>query len=120
MKQQNEYHLQVWLDMFLCSKDLLHNASVSAVKTSIGVAMKMKRAGYKRGFPDMFIYEARGQYHGMAIELKMGTYPSEYQEKWRDDLLQRGYLAIIVPGNLSYREAQDYLELAVENYVGLK
>jgi hypothetical protein len=102
-------HIAAVFDMFLSAKGVLHNASVSAVKTSIGVAMKMKRAGYKKGFPDMQICEPRGQYHGMFIELKCGTYSSQEQKEWRDDLLKRGYLAIIVPGNMDYREAQEYL-----------
>jgi hypothetical protein len=122
-KQSNgspEYHLQTWFDVFLTEKGVLHNASVSAFRVSIGVAMKMKRAGYKKGFPDMQICEPRGQYHGMFIELKCGTYPSQEQKEWRDNLLQRGYLAIIVPGNMDYRQAQEYLEVAVENYLSLK
>jgi hypothetical protein len=115
-----EHHLQSWLSLYLTSKGILHNASVSAVKVSIGVAMKMKRAGYKAGYPDMTILEPRGPYHGLFIELKYKSRPSEQQIWWRDELLKRGYLAIIMPANLEYKAAQDYLELAVENYMGLK
>ena len=33
-------------------------------------AKRLKATGYKRGFPDVFVYEPRGAFHGLAIELK--------------------------------------------------
>ena len=33
-------------------------------------AKRLKASGYKRGFPDVFVYEPRGPFHGLAIELK--------------------------------------------------
>ena len=32
---------------------------------------KAKATGMKKGVPDLFIYEPRGEYHGLAIELKV-------------------------------------------------
>ena len=119
--RSDEFHLQEWFDIYLTSKGILHNASVSAFKTSIGVAVKMKRGGYKKGFSDVQICIARGGYHGLFIELKIkGGHITPEQEKWRDDLLAEGYLATIMPTNLDYRQCQDYLERAVEIYMGLK
>jgi len=80
-------------------------------------AIRMKRAGYKAGFPDIAILEPRGKYHGMFVELKVKTYPSPEQKQWRDDLLARGYYAIIIPGKLDFWEARKFLEEETEKYL---
>jgi hypothetical protein len=87
------------------------------MRTSMRTAVRMKRAGYKKGFPDVFIYEPRGRFHGMAAELKLGTYPSEDQKEWQAELLKRGYYAVVVPGKFNYQEAQAFLELATKRYL---
>ena len=55
---------------------------------------KAIKTGYKKGFPDLQITEARKNYHGLFIELKTATgrmTPS--QKQWIEDLNERGYLA---------------------------
>lgn len=54
--------------------------------------VKAKATGYNKGVPDLIIYEARGGYHGLAMELKstVGSL-SEEQRKWLDDLEERKY-----------------------------
>ena len=85
---------------------------------TLGVAIKMKRAGYKAGFPDMLVLEPRGKYHGLFWELKVNDgHPSPEQKWWRDALIQRGYKAMIVPRGLTFCEAQDYLVLHTERYL---
>lgn len=32
--------------------------------------MRIKAAGYKRGFPDVFLFEPQGEWPWLAIELK--------------------------------------------------
>ena len=62
-------------------------------------AKKMKATGYKKGFPDLFIYEPRGSYHGLAIELKTQKGRlSESQAIWITRLATRGYMARICKG----------------------
>jgi len=77
--------------------------------------LKAKRTGYKKGFPDLFIYEPRGGYNGLAIELKAlgsspfkknGDYKKDYgiggkrysQTEWIENLRLRGYKAEFCTG----------------------
>lgn len=61
--------------------------------------MKAKRNGYVAGFPDIFIYEAKQGFNGLAIELKVkGNYASAAQKAWIENLNNRGYLAKVCTG----------------------
>ena len=112
-----ERQLQQWLALYLHMHRLLYCASAYGFYTSKVQAGKIKKAGYRAGFPDMFIYEPRGKYHGMAIELKMGSRTTLEQKGWRSALCERGYYAVIMPTNLTYRQAQDWLEKEIEDYL---
>lgn len=59
----------------------------------------LKRMGMKKGFPDLFIYEPVGGYHGLSIEMKslIGK-PTAEQLNWLGELKQRGYAAYIAYG----------------------
>ncbi len=86
--------------------------------------LKAKRTGYVAGFPDLFIYEARNGFNGLAIELKVkgkspykkdGTLKKVYakggkrhnQIIWRVKLNNRGYLAKICIGFDDAKETID-------------
>ena len=45
-------------------------ASLGGIYTGPRQAIKAKRTGYSRGFPDLQITKARGGYFGLFIELK--------------------------------------------------
>ena len=61
--------------------------------------MKAKRTGYVAGFPDLFIYEPKGGFNGLAIELKVkGNYASPKQKAWIQKLKDRGYMAEVCTG----------------------
>jgi len=77
--------------------------------------MKAKRTGYIAGFPDLFIYEPRGGYNGLALELKTlkespykknGQYKKLYNEggdkhnqvEWINRLCVRNYEAYFAVG----------------------
>ena len=52
-------------------RDILWRFDLAAdVKTTIGVAMRFKEMNPHLGWPDLFISEARGGYHGLYIEIK--------------------------------------------------
>jgi hypothetical protein len=53
---------------------------------------QLKRIGVKRGVPDLCLPVARGQYHGLYIEMKTthGTTSAE-QKWWGAELLGQGY-----------------------------
>jgi len=86
--------------------NILFSATVGGVRLSIGAAQKMKKAGYRRGVPDVLFFEPRQGYNGLCIEVKKkGGRPSKDQLRWKDDLLARGYFAVVATG---LRECLDY------------
>ena len=77
-------------------KDVLFTGGFAGERLGIGAACRRKRMGYRPGTPDIFILEARGQYHGLMIEMKSatGTLSAE-QKAFRDAALARGYLYVV-------------------------
>ena len=59
---------------------LLYCASAGGVRTSLVEARRMKLTGYKKGFPDLFFYEPRQGFNGLAIELKRDKQKKGHQE----------------------------------------
>ncbi len=99
IKNGSEAEIQAAVKNYLDAKGYLYCASAGGVKTSFTQAVRMKRTGYKKGFPDLFIYEPRGIYHGLAIELKREyQYPTPEQKAWITELDNRGYKAFICKG----------------------
>ena len=99
--KQPEYELQKSVVNFIRwkYKDLLYCGSAGGVRTSMTQAKKMKATGYVKGFPDLFIYEARYGYYGLAIELKVkGNYASQHQKEWIKKLNDRRYFAKVCTG----------------------
>ena len=120
IRKHEEQTLQEWYVFWLSTLeggDLAFCASTQGMKLSRGVAIKLKRMGYKKGFPDVSIFEPRGGCHGMFVEAKVGTYPSKEQKEWQAKLLKRGYYSIIVPGNLDFYEARKFLEEETTRYL---
>lgn len=70
----------------------LLKADLNGVRLTIGQAMKAKRAGMKKGYPDMFLPIQRNGYAGLFIELKVGkNQPTKEQKKWLTELGKQGY-----------------------------
>jgi len=105
----------LWLNSL--QPEVLFCASAGGMRTSIGVAKKMKRAGYKRGFPDIFIYEPRGKYHGLALEVKFQGTTQVEQKDWKAKLEARSYKAIIMPNNLDFQEAIEWAKREIGDYL---
>lgn len=96
-----EHDIQVKLIQLLKSIDPkpLHSATVGGVRLAMHTAKKMKEAGYSRGIPDLLIFEPRGMYVGLAIEVKtLKGRPSPEQRAWIRDLNSRGWRAEICKG----------------------
>lgn len=110
-----EYQLQTSIIKYLNLKypKLLYCASAGGVRTSMTQAKKMKATGYVKGFPDLFIYEPREKYHGLAIEIKtIKGRPSKSQIDWKDKLNNKNYKAIITYGfDQTIKEVDKYLKL---------
>lgn len=90
----------------------------SGLKMTKGQARKQKLINRKRGFPDLFIAEARGGYHGLFIEIKRSEkiYVNDHvreQRKVLKELEKRGYMAVMVGG-------LENVINTIQNYLNLK
>lgn len=62
-------------------------------------AANLKLQGVKAGVPDICLPVARGKFHGLYIELKVGrNKTSEKQNNWIDALNTQGYCAAVCYG----------------------
>jgi len=77
----------------------------------IKVAADLKVEGVKAGVPDLFLPVARGEYHGLFIEMKTAKgYPSPAQKHWIAALIEQGYMAVCCHGwDEARREISGYL-----------
>ena len=64
------------------------------------VAQKLKKAGVKKGVPDLFLPVARGGFHGLWIEMKRkkGGRVSDEQKQWIADLEGEMYRCFVAHG----------------------
>ena len=94
--------------------------SLNGVRLSIGLAVKSKKAGLKRGYPDIGLDVKRSsrleplrQFGGLRIELKKanGGKLSPDQMWWLQNLTAQGFRAICCWGAArAIREITSYLE----------
>mgnify|MGYP001565884127 FL=1 len=93
--------------------NILFTASAGGMRTSIGVAKKMKAMGYSKGTPDIMIFYPTKNYHGCLLELKTESgIASNEQKEWIKTLAQLGYYAKICYG-------YDDTEKTISEYMGL-
>ena len=92
--------------------DYLHH-SPNGGSRNIVEATKFKRMGVLAGFPDLFLFVARGGYHGLFIELKAkGGRVSKAQADMIARLQKAGYLCCVCFGaNSAIETIKAYLEL---------
>lgn len=92
---------------------VLYNHSPNEGQRAVQYTVKLKALGMKAGFPDIFIYEPRGEFCGLAIELKRvsGGRVSDAQRDWIDKLNARGYKAVVCKGfDEAKRTIDDYMK----------
>ena len=80
---------------------------------SMASAAKFKREGLRKGFPDLMLPIASGDFHGLFIEMKRtkGGVTSADQRVWIDFLHQAGYAAVVCRGAAEAIKAiEDYLK----------
>lgn len=108
-----EHDIQVKLCSVLEAQGYLYSATVGGVRLAMHTALKMKDSGYKKGIPDVLIFEPRGEYIGLAIEVKTEKgRPSPEQLQWQEDLNARGWDAHICRGLDECLDAlYDYFDL---------
>lgn len=62
-------------------------------------ASNLKKQGVKAGVSDLFLPVARGEYHGLYLELKVkGGKISDNQSEWINRVRKNGYGAFVVYG----------------------
>lgn len=68
--------------------------------SNIQKANRRKRMGYRRGTPDLAIYEPKGLKHGLFVEMKAvkGGVVSPEQKQFLADLEARGYATLVCKG----------------------
>lgn len=82
-------------------------------KRDVKTAINLKHEGVKAGVPDICLPVARGKFHGLYIELKVGkNKPTPKQLEWIYALEQEGYAVKVCYGWLEARET-------IENYLSL-
>ncbi len=96
---------------------LLHHIP-NGGKRDVRTAANLKKEGVKAGVPDMCLPVARGQYHGLYIELKTKKGKvQKNQKEWLSALNKEGYATKVCYGWLEAREViESYLSL---NYLEL-
>jgi len=55
---------------YLKLKKVIFNTDMSGIKLTIGQATQAKQLRSHNGFPDIMVFEPRGKWHGLFIELK--------------------------------------------------
>jgi hypothetical protein len=79
-----------------------------------------KKMGYRKGWPDLFIAEPRGGFHGLMIELKKkGEKLNPDQRIILEELNNRGYHAIVSYGvDEAISSVDFYMKLPGYNPIG--
>lgn len=63
------------------------------------VAAMLKAEGVKAGVPDIFLAVARGRWHGLFVEMKVGrNRPTSEQAAWLAELRRYGFSAVVCYG----------------------
>jgi len=97
-----EEHEQAAVVAFLREKypDALFTIAPNGMKLPPSVAIRLSRTGYRAGTPDLCIYEPRGGFFGLFVEMKItrGGVVSKAQSEFIAALNARGYKAIICAG----------------------
>ena len=119
MKEEN-LHLAICDYIRMQYPNVLFNSDMSGVKLTMGQAIKAKKLRSCKGFPDLVIYEPRGEFKGLFIELKRegekllnknGELKTEHlKEQWEvmQKLIERGYNCSFAVG---FDQAKDCIDV---------
>ena len=92
-----EDQLQMATARYLDVRGLLWCHVANERKTSPARGGKLKKMGVKSGVPDCLIFEPRGPFVGLAIELKVGyNKVTDNQDRWIQSLRKRGWHCAII------------------------
>lgn len=90
-RQHNEQVLALHIAQYLQLQypNVIYRFDLAAdMKLTVGQASRNKWLHPKRGYPDLFIAEARGEYHGFYIELKAKAIYQKNGKMYKDEHLE--------------------------------
>jgi hypothetical protein len=99
LEETEQQAVIAWCDLQGYPYNLI-NGSLNGVRLTIGQAVKAKKAGMRKGFPDLNLPIARGDYHGFYCEMKRvtGGVASQDQKFWKEKLEREGYAHVYAYG----------------------
>jgi hypothetical protein len=109
-QKEKDLHRSVCEYIKLQYPKTLFNSDMSGIKLTMGQAVQAKKLRSNQGFPDIVIYEKRGNYSACFIELKRegeklykkdGSFVSDHIKEQHDciiKLISRGYMACFAIG----------------------
>ncbi len=111
LEEEEQREFAAWCD----AKGLLWAHIPNERKATAFSLFELIKQGLKKGFPDNFIAEPRGEYHGLFIELKRdkksSSKKSHEQRVWIKALNEKGYKAAFAYGaEEAKRLVLEYLE----------
>ena len=111
LEEAEQREFASWCD----AKGLLWVHIPNERKASAFALFELERQGLKKGFPDNFIAEPRGSFHGLLIELKRAkkslSKKTPEQRQWIKALNEKGYKAAFCYGaEEAKRLVLDYLK----------
>jgi len=111
--EEKEYVVQMKIVHFLRSKGLLFSSTTGGIAYKPHQKINMYKRGYAAGVPDLIIFEPRGLFHGLCLEVKRkGGRVRDSQKDFIAALRENGYAVAVV---FSPEEAQE----VVENYISI-
>jgi hypothetical protein len=106
-----EYHEHCAVVEYLLRQypDTLLTIAPNGIKLTMMQAVRFKRMGYSAGTPDILIFEPKGKWHGLLIEMKRekGGQVSEHQKEWLQKANDRRYYAVVCKG---FTEAKNMID----------
>lgn len=91
-RKYTEDNLQKACARYLDMQGLLWCHVANERSTSPRSGANLKAKGVKRGVPDILIFEPKGPYKGLAVELKVKpNKPTKFQNWWLDELKKRNW-----------------------------
>lgn len=101
--------------------DTLMTIAPNGIKLTMMQGVRFKRMGYRAGTPDILIFEPKGKWHGLFLEMKRekGGVVSEHQKEFLKRANERGYYAVVCRGFDEAKKVIDEYFLFTKNLIGL-
>jgi hypothetical protein len=110
-EESEQINLMSWLMIYNPKAWARTHHSPNGGIRSIVTAVRLKRMGTKRGFPDLVMLVPSGRFNGLALELKVDkNKPTKEQIEWLSFFSECGFHAVSVVGfDAARRVIEKYL-----------